>query len=51
MKITRARLYIAAAVAFLMGFPLVEEAQAQTSDIIFSSLGLASAIINLAGNS
>jgi len=47
----RIRLYIAAGVAFLMGFPLAEEVQAQTSDIIFSSLSLASAIISIAGDS
>lgn len=49
----RTRLYIAAGVAFLMGFPLAEEAQAQVSDFITYAVGfsLSQVILGLTAQS
>lgn len=42
----------AAAIAFLMGVPLAEQARAQdVGDIVSSAIALALAIIDVAGNS
>jgi hypothetical protein len=52
MKFLKLRWRIAALAAFLMGVPLVAEARADdTGVIIGSALGLAGAIIDVAGDS
>lgn len=51
MSVKKLRLYAAGLLAFLVGVPLTERALAQTEDIIYSSLGLAAAIVDSAGQS
>ena len=52
LKLRNLRWYAAGVVAFLMGFPLAERAMADDAgSIVGSSLSLASAIIDVAGNS
>lgn len=49
--IVRVRLYLSGFAAFLLGIPLTEKAFSQTGDIIISSLNLADAIADSAGQS
>ncbi len=52
MQPKRMRWKLAAAIAFLMGVPFVEQAQAQNvGDIVYAAVGLAAAIVGAAGNS
>lgn len=52
MSLKKMRWHVAAAVAFLMGIPMVEQAQANdVSDIADSVISLVGAIIDAAGNS
>jgi hypothetical protein len=47
----RIRWSAAAAIAYLMGFPLVEKAAAGSGEIVGASISLAAAIIDVAGDS
>ena len=52
MGFRRVRLAAAAVVAFVMGFPMATQAMADdASDIASTAVSLASAIIDVAGNS
>ncbi len=49
--VSRLRTILAGLAAFLIGIPLTERAFGQTGDVIFSSLNLADAIADSAGDS
>ncbi len=51
MERGKLRLWVAGLVAFVVGVPLTERAFGQVTDIIWSSIGLAGAIIDSAGDS
>jgi hypothetical protein len=51
MKLRQLGWKVVAAVAFLMGFPLVAKADDDVGGIVGSALGLAGAIIDVAGDS
>ena len=51
MKLNRIKLWIAGAVAFLLGFPLSEKAFASGWDIFESSVALGLSIADSAGDS
>lgn len=51
MKFDRVKLWIAGAIAFLMGFPLSNKVLASGWDVFESSLGLGLSIADSAGDS
>ena len=51
MRLSRVKLWIAGAVAFLLGFPLSKKAMADAFDIFSSSLNLGLSIADSAGDS
>jgi hypothetical protein len=52
MSLKKIRWYACAAIAFVMGFPMAEEAAAQSAfDVVASSISLAIAIAGVAGDS
>jgi hypothetical protein len=51
MPFRRIKVWIAGAIALLMGVPFAERASAQAYDIVEASIGLGLAIADSAGNS